>query len=209
MRDDSQKLFSQREFAILNNAKLYIYIYADDIAIVLVRNLPHIPQQASVEPHQDTVSVLGGLLLDLSVPKCNNLALSPGGFAGKIFRRNSGLTKTARKDAHKRDERIAKLAGSLQAESEKEGIFPEELKLRLPYNYQSVIKILGLHLDGKLGFTGYATTMVSKAMVRHGVMAQLASTTWGRAPKYTPGTGGQPSSIWSGYVRQPHLRKAN
>ena len=179
VHDSLTSEFAQRDFVKQRKIHLYISIYADDIAIVLIHPDPKILQRAAVLLKRDTEKVLGQLKMNISEPKCNNLVISPGGFIGKIFRRNSGLTKTAQNEAHKRDERIAKLAISLQGESEEEGIFPEECEKQLPYTYRPVIKILGMFFGEKLGFVEHANKITSKAIVRHGVMAQLASLTWG------------------------------
>ena len=48
-----------------------------------------------------------------------------------------------------------------------------------PYRYAETIKTPGLCLDELSGFSERMDNGLKKAIVRHGVMAQLASTRWG------------------------------
>ena len=93
-----------------------------------------------------------------------------------MFKRNLRLAPAAWNEAHKRDERPAMIGQLLQREANDVGLCLEKEEQSLSYPYVPVIKILGLRLDGELAFTEHIDTTIGKAKVRHGIMAQLAST---------------------------------
>ena len=162
-----------------HGVKLQLYIYADDIVEVLTHHCPIILQQAAAELKVITGEILQKLGLRLSVHKCLNLSMSPGSYVGDLFRRKMGLSDKAKYEAPKRDARLQRLAQLLQQEAVEEGLCPESIKSELPYEYSSSIKILGLVLDENLGFAEHTANVLKRAIARHGVMAQPASTGWG------------------------------
>ena len=103
----------------------------------------------------------------------------PGVFHGKIFRRNSGLSRTAEREARKRDGRLSELAQQLPEAATAGGISPGELEPPRPLTYSPVIKILGVRLGETLGIAVHVDNSLNRSIVRHEVMAPLASTGWG------------------------------
>ena len=171
--------FNQSEHAREHKVQLHIYIYADDIALVLTHPCPHILQQAAMALHEITINKLKNIGLHLSVPKCQNILMSPGGYVGDIFRRSPTMTQKARNEAEQRDNRLSTIAAMMGEAATEVGLCPEGIKDNLPYKYMKTIKLLGLQLDERLGFATHLAGILQKAIVRHGIMAQLASTTWG------------------------------
>ena len=60
-----------------------------------------------------------------------------------------------------------------------EKCFPPGMRESLPYKYAESIRVLGLQLDQKLCFEEHIMNVLSKANIRHEIMARLAKSTWG------------------------------
>ena len=112
--------------------------------------------------------------LPLSEPKCQNLIMSPGGYTGPIFCRNSELTTAAAEELRKRDKRLEKPLILMGERAATEGYCPEHINTELPRIYSKTVKIPGKQFDEKLGFVTQVHSTPEKVTRRHGGMAHLA-----------------------------------
>ena len=58
------------------------------------------------------------------------------------------------------------------------GVFPPSLRGRQLYTYAASFRVLGVALGASLGFEEHIGGVIDRTMIRHGVMAQLARTSW-------------------------------
>ena len=108
------------------------------------------------------------------------MAVSPADFIAGLYRRGGILSSEAKKTLRAREDQLRLLnRGDEEDEAWRAGVFPRELLQRLPYKVVEEIKILGVRLDTRLGFTSHIAEFLQRASLRHGVMARLARSTWG------------------------------
>ena len=112
--------------------------------------------------------------LSLGVPKCNNVVMSPGAIIGPVVRWGNVLSMTVNKELQVRQTRLEGLFATIDEGALPEGVFPQGMRSLLPYNYADSFKVLGVTLGHVLGFEAHVTDVISRALVRQGVMAQLA-----------------------------------
>ena len=84
-----------------NGLQISCFIYADNVAIYVemdyksfAHNVPHILARAAVLRDGYVRTTLPRLGFQLSTPKRNHIAMSPGPVAGGFFRQNSSLSAT-------------------------------------------------------------------------------------------------------------------
>ena len=156
-----------------------IYIYADDVAILIAHNDAEVVAKAAniMKVYIDTS--LAALKLALSIPKCYNMLLSPREIVGVHYRRNNGLSTTTNKELPARDIRLKDLLDTFTEDRMPAGVCPPSLKHALPYHYKTDFKILGVQFDQVLGFKSHVEQTFRRAGVRQGIMASLAKRSWG------------------------------
>ena len=155
--------------------------YADDVALALAHEDPGTLMGAA-NALADTVRgrILAKDLL-LCDPKSQNFVVSPGGLDGGEIRRESGRLKANLRDMPKHDALIERCAAAAAEDGGElpEMYFPSALRAELPFKYVHSMRALGVIFDSRLYFSGHIEGLLSRAAIRHGVMARLARSTWG------------------------------
>ena len=112
------------------------------------------------------------------MPKCFNLVMESGKIIGAALRRSNGLPNTAKKEMPARHRIRSELLMTIAEEQLPGGVFPPGLKGRLPHEYAQQVRILGVLFHGNAGFNAHTDDVIRRAMVRHGILARIARSTW-------------------------------
>ena len=96
-----------------------------------------------------------------------------------MYRRSNGLARTVNDEVAARYRRLAELLATITGGRLQRGVFPPSLRGKLPYTYAASFRILGVALSARMGFEEHVGAVIGRTTTRHGVMAQLARTTYG------------------------------
>ena len=155
-------------------------VYADDITLLLASEDPEKLLQANTANAKGISLSLAGNHLRLCLPKSFNFVISPGLVTGPFFRRSPSERHRGGRGTPDLDaERNNLLATETDDDLLAKGILPLSFRDRMPFAWKEEMVVLGVTLDPLLSFRAHVDNLISKAKIRHGVMAALAKTNWG------------------------------
>ena len=103
-------------------------VYADDLTIAIAHAQAEPLVQKARAGDRHIQAALGHLPLGLGRPKCNNLVLSPGAIAGRVFRRGNGLSQPVSNELAMRYRRLEAHLESFGADALPSGVLPRDLR---------------------------------------------------------------------------------